>query len=282
MAEVPSLEPPAFPAAWDIVSAQLMADTPASFVWDVRRGDGSRAVVKDMKPAGLENEKTGARFLQWRDGRDAVRLLGWENQAHLVEYAGDRTLLDELNEKGDEAASELAIEMLVRLGDDSGLDTPQGLTPLDEHFGSLFTRADHDRQNGRETLFTDGADCARKLLANQRNVRPLHGDFHHENMLHGSRDWLLIDPAGVYGDACYDAANLFYNPLDRDDLRGDPARAKRLARLLARRLGREESDFLLYGFVHACLSASWHLGDDNRKEAERSLVVARAVRAALQ
>ncbi|EKF42802.1 aminoglycoside/hydroxyurea antibiotic resistance kinase [Nitratireductor indicus C115] len=275
------MKPPAFPVAWNIVSAQLMADTPASFVWEVRRADGSRAVVKDMKPAGLENEKTGARFLQWRNGRDAVRLLGWENQAHLLEYAGDRTLLDELNEKGDEAASELAIEMLVRLGDDSALDTPQGLTPLDEHFRSLFTRADHDRQNGRETLFTDAADCARKLIANQRDLRPLHGDFHHENMLHGPRGWLLIDPAGVYGDACYDAANLFYNPLDRDDLRGDPARAERLARQLARRLGREESDFLLYGFVHACLSASWHLGDDNRQEAERSLNVARAVHAAL-
>ncbi|MDS1134830.1 aminoglycoside phosphotransferase family protein [Nitratireductor indicus] len=275
------MKPPALPVAWNIVSAQLMADTPASFVWEVRCADGSRAVVKDMKPAGLENEKTGARFLQWRNGRDAVRLLGWENQAHLLEYAGDRTLLDELNEKGDEAASELAIEMLVRLGDDSGLDTPQGLTPLDEHFRSLFTRADHDRQNGRETLFTDAADCARKLIANQRDLRPLHGDFHHENMLHGPRGWLLIDPAGVYGDACYDAANLFYNPLDRDDLRSDPARAERLARQLARRLGREESDFLLYGFAHACLSASWHLGDDNQQEAERSLSVARAVRAAL-
>ncbi|MCR4266031.1 aminoglycoside phosphotransferase family protein [Nitratireductor sp. ZSWI3] len=276
------MQPPAFPDAWDIVSARLMANTPASFVWDVRRGDGSRAVVKDLKPAGLENEETGARFLQWRNGRDAVRLLGWENQAHLVEYAGERTLLDELNEKGDEAASELAAEMLVRLADGSGLGTPHGLTPLEEHFRSLFARADHDRRNGGETLFTDAADCARELLANQRDVRPLHGDLHHENMLHGPRGWLLIDPTGIYGDACYDAANLFYNPLDRDDLRGDPARAERLARQLARRLGREVRDFLLYGFAHACLSASWHLEDGNRQEAERSLGVARAVRAALQ
>ncbi|WP_048647633.1 aminoglycoside phosphotransferase family protein [Nitratireductor soli] len=273
---------PVFPAAWDIATARLMADTPASHVWDVTRGDGSRAVVKDHKPAGLENEETGARFLQWRDGRDAVRLLGRQDQAHLIEHAGHRTLLDVLNEVGDEDANALASEMLARLAKGENLTMPTGLTPLRDHFRSLFAKAGDDRHQGRETLFTEAAAIADDLLSNQRDIRPLHGDFHHENMMFGPRGWLLIDPAGVFGDACYDAANLFYNPLDRVDLRNDPDRAARLGALLSRHLGRDEGDFLRYGFAHACLSASWHHEDGNAEEAERSLSVARAVRAALQ
>ena len=46
----------------------------------------------------------------------------------------------------------------------------------------------------------------------------LHGDLHHENIMHGPRGWLAIDPKGVLGDPGFDAANMFYNPLDRDDL----------------------------------------------------------------
>lgn len=274
--------PPDFPPAWDIVSARLMADTPASHIWEVTRRGGDIAVVKDHKPAGLENYETGALFLLWRASRDAVRLIDRHNNAHLLEHAGDRTLLDVLDESGDEAANTLAAEMLARLAGDAGPPAPPGLTPLRDHFRSLFEKAHEDCGSGRETPLTRAASIVDDLLSNQRDVRPLHGDFHHENMMLGPRGWLLIDPTGVVGDACYDAANLFYNPLERDDLRNDPDRAARLAALLSRRLGRDAGDFLRYGFGHACLSASWHLEDGNGEEAARSLAVARALEAALQ
>lgn len=35
----------------------------------------------------------------------------------------------------------------------------------------------------------------------------------------------MIDPKGVYGDPAFEAANVFYNPPDRDDLCPDPARS---------------------------------------------------------
>ncbi|EKF20237.1 aminoglycoside phosphotransferase family protein [Nitratireductor pacificus] len=274
--------PPDFPPDWDIISVRLMADTPASHIWEVTRCGGDIAVVKDHKPAGLENFETGALFLQWRAGRDAVRLIDRRDNAHLIEHAGDRTLLDVLDESGDEAANTLAAEMLARLAGDASSPAPAGLTPLRDHFRSLFAKAREDRSSGRETPFTRAASIVDDLLSNQRDVRPLHGDFHHENMMFGPRGWLLIDPTGIAGDACYDAANLFYNPLERDDLRNDPDRAARLAALLSRRLGRDAGDFLRYGLAHACLSASWHLEDGNADEAARSLSVARAVEMALQ
>jgi len=109
----------------------------------------------------------------------------------------------------------------------------------------------------------------------------LHGDFHHENLLLGERGWLAIDPKGLIGDPAYDSANLFYNPLDRDDLRLDPVRIGAMASAVAPAVDREPATILRWAFAHACLSASWHTEDDDKDKAARSLAVARAVRSVL-
>ena len=56
------------------------------------------------------------------------------------------------------------------------------------------------------------ADVARRLLAEPREVTVLHGDLHHDNVLHGSRGWLAIDPKGLIGERTYEVANLLGNP----------------------------------------------------------------------
>ncbi len=49
-------------------------------------------------------------------------------------------------------------------------------------------------------------------------LRGLHGDLHHENIMFSSRGWLVIDPVGLVGEVGFGAANMFYDPADRDDL----------------------------------------------------------------
>ena len=66
-----------------------------------------------------------------------------------------------------------------------------------------------------------------------KEVRPLHGDLHHENIMHGPRGWLAIDPKGVLGDPAFDAANWFYNPLNRMDLCLNPERIAFMAESFA-------------------------------------------------
>jgi streptomycin 6-kinase len=48
------------------------------------------------------------------------------------------------------------------------------------------------------------------------NHRPvlMHGDFHHFNILSSERGWLIIDPKGVIGPACYEVGPLLINPWD--------------------------------------------------------------------
>lgn len=269
-----------FPADWTIDTATLIADGLGGKVWRVMRADGRTAVVKQASEAGCDDALRGGDFLRWRDGRGAVRLIDRRGDLSLLEHVAGGDLLSQLDALGDDAATRIAADVLRLLHTPSPSSWPQSLQPLPDYFASLFAKARQDRQAGRNSLFVTAAQRADALLADQQDVRPLHGDIHHENILRSTRGWLAIDPKGLIGDPAYDFANLFYNPPERDDLRADPERARRMAAILAEASGREAGVFLDFGFCHACLSASWHVEDGNHAEAARSLGVAEALRAA--
>jgi streptomycin 6-kinase len=118
------------------------------------------------------------------------------------------------------------------------------------------------------------------VLDDARDIRPLHGDLHHENIMHGPRGWLAIDPKGVIGDPCFDAANLFYNPLDREQLCCDPERIAQMAATLARSMNQDPRRLLDHAFAYGCLSAAWY-GEDGGDAAlqEGQCAIAEAIRA---
>jgi len=269
-----------FPADWRIDTATLIADGLGGKVWQVVCADGGITVVKQASAAGRDDALRGGDFLRWRDGRGAVHLIDQRGDLSLLEHVAGGDLLSQLDALGDDAATRIAADVLRLLHAPSPAPWPQSLQPLPDYFASLFAKARQDREAGRHSLFVEAARRADALLADQRDVRPLHGDIHHENILHGTRGWLAIDPKGLIGDPAYDFANLFYNPLERDDLRADPQRARRMAAILAEASGRDAGAILDFGFCHACLSASWHVEDGNHDEAARSLGVAAALRAA--
>lgn len=45
----------------------------------------------------------------------------------------------------------------------------------------------------------------------------LHGDLHPENILLGPRGWVIIDPKGIAGDACFEAVAWLRNPIGRPE-----------------------------------------------------------------
>lgn len=273
------MDQPTFPTRWKISDPILIAETFSSRIWKVRLGDGKPAVVKDLKPFDdVEDELRGAHFLSWRNGEGAVRLLGLDGNRMLLEYAGERHLVDDLNTYGDSATTEIAAEVMARLFATSDIPIPSDLQPLRERFASLFKRAKADRYAARKSLYVEAAGIAERLLADPRDVRPLHGDLHHENIMHGPRGWLAIDPKGVLGDPGFDAANMFYNPLDRDDLCLDPERIASMAEIFARTLGQDVRAILDHAIAYGCLSASWHGEDGNEVDETRELSIAAAIR----
>ncbi|MDX8525645.1 aminoglycoside phosphotransferase family protein [Mesorhizobium sp. MSK_1335] len=269
----------ALPERWQVSAPELIAETFSSRIWKVTREDGSPAIVKDLKPFDdVADELRGEHFLAWRRGEGAVRLLGRDGNRMLLEYAGDRLLSQHLAERGDDAATAIAAELLARLLSPSQHPAPPDLQPLRERYASLFRAAKADRDAGRHGLYVDAADIAERLLSNPHDVRPLHGDLHHDNILFGPRGWLAIDPKGVLGAPGFDAANMFYNPLDRDDLCLDPPRIAHMAEVFGKTLGQSPRAILDHALAYGCLSAAWHREDKNAVDENRELAVAEAVR----
>ncbi|WP_257387577.1 aminoglycoside phosphotransferase family protein [Tahibacter caeni] len=261
---------PDFPPRWHLRRPQLLADTRTSRVWQALRADGSRAVVKAIKPAGTD-ELHGAALLRWRRGEGLVRLYAVSGHRQLLEHAGGTSLAQFLGERGDIEATDIAAEVLARLSAPSRTPAPAGLTPLSMYFASLFTRA---RGRPAGDPYREAARMAERLLRAARDARPLHGDLHHDNILHGPRGWLAIDPRGLVGDAAFDAANLLYNPLRRDDLCLDAEHLHRRAETYARALGQELPPILAHAYAYGCLSAAWHAEDGNAASEARELAVA--------
>ena len=273
---------PYFPAEWRIEDARLIADTPAGNVYDVKLADGSEAIVKQLKPKVLEDSLRGADFLTWRDGIGCVRLLAQTGDMLLMEHAGKTTLKDHMETYGDEDATRIAAQVLREYHRPSDTSPPANLQPLQRYFASLFGKAERDRKEGVAGPYAEAAELAQTLIANQQDIKPLHGDLHHENIVHGSRGWLIIDPAGLIGDAALDVANMFSNPLDRFDLTRSEERIAAMAGVFAETLGRDVRTLLRYAFAYGCLSAAWHEEDGNAGERDNELAVAAAIRTVLK
>lgn len=273
------MQRPEFPDRWQVSDPELIAETFSSRIWRVLRADGAPAVVKSLKPFDdVEDELRGAHLLEWREGEGLVKLLGLDGRQMLLEFAGEALLVNELDRRGDAAATEIAAEVMGRLHSPSERPPPPELQPLEGRFRDLFARAKIDRDSGARSLYVDAACIAERLLANPREVRPLHGDLHHENIVCGPRGWLAIDPKGVVGDPGFDAANLFYNPLGREALCLDTERIAAMAHVLGRRLKQDIGAILDHAFAYGCLSAAWHWGDRNTRDENRELAIAAAIR----
>ena len=84
---------PSFPDRWNVSDPVLIAETFSQPHLEGAARGRRPAVVKALKPFDdVEDELRGAHYLSWRDGDGAVRLLGFEGQDMLLEYAGDRLL----------------------------------------------------------------------------------------------------------------------------------------------------------------------------------------------
>jgi streptomycin 6-kinase len=274
------MDAPTFPTRWKVSAPELIAETFSSRIWKVLREDGSPAIVKALKPFDdVADELRGEHYLAWRCGEGAVRLLGRDGHSMLLEYAGETLLQQVLDEQSDNAATEIAADVMAKLFSQGKDPFPPELQPLRERFSSLFKKAATDRDSDHDSLYVEAAIIADRLLADPHDIRPLHGDLHHENILHGPRGWLAIDPKGVLGDPGFDAANMFYNPLDRDELCLDPERTAHMAEVFARTLGQTPPAILDHAIAYGCLSASWHHEDGNAVEENRELSIAGAIRA---
>lgn len=269
---------PAFPQDWTIQEHALLAETFSSFIWKVRLLNDVIAIVKEIKIFDDdEDELRGAHYLRWHNGGACVRLLDFQGRQMLLEYAGDKTLKQVIKEQSDSDATTIAAEVIKELLARSEKPVPTQLQPLRDRFQSLFEKARNDHLNKPDSFYIMAATLAENLLGNQQNLRVLHGDIHHENIMLSKRGWLMIDPKGLYGDMGFDTANMFYNPLNQTDLTADPKRIANMAESFAKALNQSPRHILDYAVIYGALSASWHAEDGKDADEAEELMVANAI-----
>lgn len=262
--------------SWDLHDPSLMASTFTSDVFKVRF-QRSFAVLKILNEKGMAFETNSAIALRCFEGNGAVQLFRSDEGAQLLEFADGSQLKSLIAENVDSRATEIISDVVSRLHRYSG-PIPTGLIRMERNFQSLFLKA---KAVPLDSIYVEGAKRAEYLLETERDLRVLHGDIHHENIVSSSgRGWLAIDPQCLFGERTYDLANTFFNPDEFRSLVEASETIDRRSSILSQRLEIDRKRILEFAFVYGCLSACWSL-EDGRDE-KNTLRMARNVQRVLQ
>jgi streptomycin 6-kinase len=226
------------------------------------RGGGSEVVLK-MGVPDFEMESQIA-ALKLFNGEGACKLLDYDEERcwMLLERLKPGVMLSTLAD--DEEATHIAADVMQKIR----------RPPSDD---DLFIRLSdwfNDGLKGMRKMFEGGTGPLDAKLVErvERSVKDffaenhqpvlMHGDFHHFNILSSERGWLIIDPKGVIGPACYEVGPLLMNPWG-DLFSGKDYRrmTKRRIDILHERLGFERERIREWGLAHAILSAWWSIED---------------------
>jgi streptomycin 6-kinase len=268
-------------ARWGLTNVQPVPNLSYNFVAFAKRepspsgrgqGEGGNVVLRIGVPCGeLASEMAALKFF---DGNGICRLLDCDEERgiFLLERLNPGTMLSELED--DDERTHIAVDVMRKLWrsmESGGLPLAQEQAPafhkfikLSDWFDGLKKIRPHfDGGTGpfpKEVL--ERVESSLPELFADDNVRLMHGDFHHFNILESERGWLAIDPKGVIGPVGYEVGPLMLNPwnnsMDRSRLK---VQTERRVDIIKERLGWERERIIQWSLAHAVLSAWWDIED---------------------
>lgn len=219
-----------------------------------------------LKVAVDIEEKRGALIMHWWDGNGAVKVLAIGDNALLMERATGKVSLAELSRAGhDDEASRIICKTARELHEYKRKQPLQLFIPLAEWFEDLRLES-----NKSEGIFSYALDMADELLSTPQDVRLLHGDLHHENILECNGRWLAIDPKGLVGERSFEFANIFCNPSAH--LACFPGRLKRQVAIVAQESNVNRQRLIKWIIAYAGLSAAWLIQDKKNPEINFNII----------
>lgn len=247
---------------WNLSDVRQVPNLSYNFVAFAKQNDEDVILKIGVPNRELVSEMNALRFL---NGDGTCQLLACDEEKGflLLERLQPGMMLSEL--ENDDERTHIAIDVMENLAFLRGEET----LPLHNNFIQLTDWFDGLKEI--RPMFDGGTGpIPEKLLERveatlpglfaEGDVRLLHGDFHHFNILSSERGWLAIDPKGVIGPAGYEIGPLMLNPwikpMDRDRFK---VQAKRRVDILRERLGWEREKTLGWALAHSILSAYWDL-----------------------
>lgn len=156
----------------------------------------------------------------------------------------------------DDEATEIIASLLQRMS-----NTPahlDGIGPIDRP-QSEFAEFRSGGDGVIPMSYVDRAEALfAELCATQRNVRLLHGDLHHYNVLFDAdAGWVVIDPWGVLGEIEFEAGASLRNPIT--PLLDDPRVIERRLEIYEQRLKFNADRALKWAFATTILGILWRV-----------------------
>ncbi|MDP3705242.1 MAG: aminoglycoside phosphotransferase family protein [Legionellaceae bacterium] len=114
-----------------------------------------------------------------------------------------------------------------------------------------------------KSLLDKAISLKNELLFSSKTQRVLHGDLHHDNILHSGDEWIAIDPKGIIGEPAFEAAAFDF--IHHTELTSSIDVAKlftQRADLLAKLANIDAQRLKDWVFVRLILSAAWHIEDN--------------------
>ena len=243
--------------AWNVTLEDVSRSGGATVAYGHR---GEQAVVLKVA-ASAGNERRAGEMLRAFGGRGVARVLEHDAGAVLVERLMPGTALADAHIDDDEA-TRIITDVIRRMSPDPA---PSTATTV-ESWGRSFEWHDAGATSAIPRALVEAARSTyAQMCASQQNIRLLHGDVHHRNvLLDAERGWVAIDPKGVVGELAYEVGAALRNPCERPELFAAPLAIELRVKHFSRALRLDSRRILAWAFAQAVLAAIWELEDDGR------------------
>ena len=247
---------------WDLSHVQQVPNLSYNFVAFAKQGADDVVLKIGVPNRELVSEMNALRFV---NGEGTCQLLACDEEKGflLLERLQPGTMLSELED--DDERTHTAIDVMQNFVFRRGEVT----SPLRDRFIQLTDWFEELKEirpqfNGGtgpipEKLLERVEATLPELFADD-DVRLIHGDFHHFNILLSERGWLTIDPKGVIGPAGYEIGPLMLNPwIEPMDRVRFKVQAMRRVDIFRERMGWAREKIIGWALAHSVLSACWDI-----------------------
>jgi streptomycin 6-kinase len=245
---------------WGLSNIEPVSNLSFNFVAFANRGEEDVILKMGVPNRELTSEMAA---LSLFNGDGTCRLLERDEERGflLLERLSPGTMLSEL--KDDDERTNIAVNVMSKLWREIPennkfiqlADWFDGLKKIRPHFGGGTGPIPKELLERVESFLPE--------LFGDKNIKLIHGDFHHFNVLSSERGWLAIDPKGVIGPVGYEVGPLMINPWNGiSDRVSFKVRAERRVSILSERFGWEREKIIQWATAHAVLSAWWSVEDN--------------------
>lgn len=257
-------------ADFNATHPEFITKTPIATIWKVNSPHGPAALKLYHKPT-MGEERHGFTLMAALNGQGAAKVFQTTQNAALTEWLSGPHLGDLTRSGQDNQATVELVKVATTLH--KNIQNIPNLPTLTQRFRALKTirlncpdAAKHNLQRAQI--------LAAHLLKTQTDIRPLHGDLHHDNIRLSPRGYLAFDAKGLIGERDFELANAFRNPVSAEPLHRNPTRIRHLAQSWGQAFAVPPQRLLDWAAAKCALSIAWRSGGTVKDDPEFDLLAA--------